>query len=190
MKILAKVKAGYEHPEEAVRRIREIVARGQPVRGEEVCMADGCTCLRDFIPIELDGKPYGRLWHHIDISQRKQAEERTRLLSDVTAQLLASDQPQRIVETLCRRVMEHLGCQSVLQFPGGRAIRPPAPERLRRHPRGDGPADRVARLRRGGVRLRGRRRLPDRGRSISRPRPTPAPIWSALSASRPTPATR
>jgi signal transduction histidine kinase/DNA-binding NarL/FixJ family response regulator len=51
-----------------------------------------------------------------DISERKRAEERTRLLSDVTAQLLASDQPQRIVEVLCRRVMDHLGCHAFFNF--------------------------------------------------------------------------
>ncbi|MDS4019823.1 MAG: PAS domain S-box protein, partial [Candidatus Competibacter sp.] len=64
----------YLHPDEAVARIREIVGRGEPVRGEEVAMRGGRTFLRDFIPISLDGKLYGRLWHHLDISERKQAE--------------------------------------------------------------------------------------------------------------------
>jgi PAS domain S-box-containing protein len=49
-------------------------------------------------------------------SERRRAEERTRLLSEVTSQLLASDQPQRIVEALCRRVMEHLDCQVFFNF--------------------------------------------------------------------------
>ena len=73
--IIEMVKNGYEDPAEAVVRIREIVGRGQPVKGEEVAMRHGRTCLRDFIPIYLDGKPFGRLWHHIDITDRKRAEE-------------------------------------------------------------------------------------------------------------------
>ena len=73
--MIAKIETGYENPEKAVLRIREIVSRGQPVKGEEVTMRDGRTCLRDFIPMDLGGKSYGRLWHHIDITDRKRAEE-------------------------------------------------------------------------------------------------------------------
>jgi PAS domain S-box-containing protein len=113
---IEKVRTFYEHPEEAIRRIHEIVARGEPVHGEEVVMASGRHCLRDFIPIKLDGKFYGRLWHHIDITERTRAEERTRLLSEVTARLLATDKPQWIAETLCRKVMEHLGCHTFFNY--------------------------------------------------------------------------
>ena len=49
------------------------------------------------------GKPRGAVGAFLDITSLKRAEERTRLLSEVTAQLLASDQPQRIVEALCRK---------------------------------------------------------------------------------------
>jgi PAS domain S-box-containing protein len=52
----------------------------------------------------------------IDITEHKQAEERIRLLSTVTAELLASDQPQRAVETICRRVMDQLDCQVFFNF--------------------------------------------------------------------------
>ena len=55
-----------------------------------------------------------RAIHHA--VERKQAEERVRLLSDVTAQLLASDQPQQIVESLCRKAMQHLGCHTFINF--------------------------------------------------------------------------
>ena len=79
-------------------------------------MSNGTTCLRDFIPIQFEGQSYGRLWHHIDITERKRAKERTRLLSEITAQLLASDRPQEIAETLCRKVMEHLGCHVFFNF--------------------------------------------------------------------------
>jgi PAS domain S-box-containing protein len=38
-----------------------------------------------------------------DITERKIAEDRGRLLAEVNSQLLASDQPQQIVESLCQR---------------------------------------------------------------------------------------
>jgi PAS domain S-box-containing protein len=72
--MIEKIKNAYVHPDEAVTRIREILDRGQPVRGEEIEMRDGGTCLRDFVPLRVDGKSYGRLWIHFDISERKQAE--------------------------------------------------------------------------------------------------------------------
>ena len=78
--IIGMIKYAYEHPEKAVIRIREIVSHGQPVRGEEVAMRDGRTCLRDFIPIDVDGMSFGRLWHHIDISERKWAEDALKFL--------------------------------------------------------------------------------------------------------------
>ncbi len=81
--IIERVKPAYEHPEVAVNRIREIVSRGQPVEGEEVALRDGRTFLRDFVPIVLDGKSHGRLWHHIDITERKKVERQ--LAADLEA---------------------------------------------------------------------------------------------------------
>jgi len=48
--------------------------------------------------------------------ERKRAEQRVRLLSEVTSQLLSSTQPQRIVESLCRKVMDHLNCQAFFNY--------------------------------------------------------------------------
>ena len=72
--MIEKIKNVYRHPEEAVARIKEIVSLGQPVKGEEIAMKDDRTCLRDFVPIYVDGKSYGRLWHHLDITERKRAQ--------------------------------------------------------------------------------------------------------------------
>ncbi len=47
---------------------------------------------------------------------RTRAEERTRLLSEITARLLATDKPQWIAETLCQKVMEHLGCHAFFNY--------------------------------------------------------------------------
>ena len=76
--MMEKIKNAYLHPDEAIARIREILARGQPVKGEELAMKDGGTCLRDFVPLNVHGKPYGRLWLHMDITERKRAEELVR----------------------------------------------------------------------------------------------------------------
>ncbi|HSD57357.1 MAG TPA: PAS domain S-box protein [Methanotrichaceae archaeon] len=73
--MIEKIKNAYRHPEEAVARIMEIVSQEQPVKGEEIAMRGGRTCLRDFVPLYVDGKSYGRLWHHLDITERKRMEE-------------------------------------------------------------------------------------------------------------------
>jgi len=79
--MIEKIKDSYLHPDAAVARIREIIAAGQPVRDEEIAMRGGRTVLRDFIPLKADGKSYGRLWTHLDITERKQAEETLRQTS-------------------------------------------------------------------------------------------------------------
>ena len=85
--MLEKIKNGYLRPDEAAVRIREILDRRQPVKGEEIAMHDGRTCLRDFIPLNIYGKSYGRLWLHFDITERKQAEEaRKQLLRNIDEQ--------------------------------------------------------------------------------------------------------
>ena len=66
--MIEKIKHAYLHPDAAVVRIREILDRGQPVTGEEIAMKDGRTCLRDFVPLRVQGKSYGRLWIHTDIT--------------------------------------------------------------------------------------------------------------------------
>ena len=72
--LLERIRNVYLHPEEAAARIREILQRGQPVRGEEFDMQSGRTAMRDFIPLSVHGKSSGRLWIHVDITELKQAE--------------------------------------------------------------------------------------------------------------------
>jgi PAS domain S-box-containing protein len=73
-----RIKGAYDDPDRASQRIREIVAGGVPVLDEEILMRNGRTFLRDFIPLNVDGKSYGRLWAHRDITERKRAEEALR----------------------------------------------------------------------------------------------------------------
>ncbi len=72
--ILQRIAPIYSDTPAALARIQAIVASGQPVRNEEVAITGGRTYLRDFIPIVLDGHPHGRAWHHLDITDRKEAE--------------------------------------------------------------------------------------------------------------------
>ena len=80
--MIEKIKNAYLHSDEQVAHIREIVRQGQSVTGEEIAMRNGRSCLRDFIPIYRDGKSYGRLWQHTDITERKRAEEELRKSRD------------------------------------------------------------------------------------------------------------
>ena len=72
--MIEKIKPAYADPDEALARIQEIVDRGKPIKAEEVAMQGGRTCLRDFVPLTIKGKSCGRVWLHMDISERKQAE--------------------------------------------------------------------------------------------------------------------
>jgi signal transduction histidine kinase/ActR/RegA family two-component response regulator len=58
-----------------------------------------------------------------DTAERKRAEDalkkslqRLDLLSNTASQLLISHTPQQVVEVLCRRVMEHLGCHAFFNY--------------------------------------------------------------------------
>ncbi len=115
---------------------------------------------------------------------RTHADERTRLLSEVTAQLLASDRPQEIVESLCRKVMEHLDCQTFFNF-----LADEASGRLRLNACA-GISEEAARQIEWldyGVAVwgcAGPGRLPHRGRAHSDHAGPPRRTWSAPTASR------
>jgi len=63
------------------RRMQEILARGEPVEGDEVAMEDGRTFLRDFTPIRIDGLQQGWLWHQRDVTGQKMHEARVERLA-------------------------------------------------------------------------------------------------------------
>ncbi|MEJ2079382.1 MAG: ATP-binding protein, partial [Acidobacteriota bacterium] len=97
------------------------------LRGETVEMYAACVIRRDTgqtlvlsyngsLIRKPDGEPILAVITFRDISERIKNEERTRLLSEVTSRLLASDEPQQIVESLCRKIMAHLDCHVCFNF--------------------------------------------------------------------------
>lgn len=52
----------------------------------------------------------------LDITLRRQAEERLNLLAEIAGTLLVTDSPQRAVETLCLKALEVLDCQLFFNF--------------------------------------------------------------------------
>ncbi len=73
--IIQKIHNVFADPSDALASIKKTVANGLPVRGEKVAVRGGRTYMLDFIPLLIDGKAYGRLWHHQDITERVLAEE-------------------------------------------------------------------------------------------------------------------
>jgi PAS domain S-box-containing protein len=73
--LLDKIKPAFQDPDAAAARIGDILERGEPVRGEEFTVNNGRTAMRDFVPLHVEGASTGRLWLHVDISERKQAEQ-------------------------------------------------------------------------------------------------------------------
>ena len=86
--MITKIRDVYADPAEAVARIREVVAEEKPIRGEEIAIRGARTYTVDFIPIFVNGKRSGRLWHHTNITDLKRAEsEKAKLVADLTEAL-------------------------------------------------------------------------------------------------------
>lgn len=107
--MLQRIQAAYAAPATTLARIQAVIAQGQALRGEEVAMRDGRCLLVDFIPLELAGRRCGHLWHHHDITDRKQAEEQSRqMLAEANASrevLLSLTEDQRAADAANERLL-------------------------------------------------------------------------------------
>ncbi|MEW6441423.1 MAG: PAS domain S-box protein [bacterium] len=98
-----------------------VLARGRPVSYEDaIVAADGSrlSVIIRLVPHVEGGEVVGLYALMIDITERQQAEEALRrskerfeLLSETAGRLLATDLPQSIVNSLCRKVLAHLDCE-------------------------------------------------------------------------------
>lgn len=113
---------------------RQVIEAGRALEFEEYNQLEGrsITWLTTKFPLrDSQGEIYAVAGISADITDRKKAEEalrqseaRFRLLSETGSRLLAVDDPQRIVEDLCRDVMKYLDCHTFFNFlvdePAGR----------------------------------------------------------------------
>lgn len=114
--VIEKIKKAYLHPEKEVACIREIIRSGEPVIGEEIAMSGGRTCLRDFIPIYVDGKQSSRLWSHTDITELKNREEQhnhlnrtLRAMRNSSQAMMRAYSEQQYMDEVCRIIVEDCG---------------------------------------------------------------------------------
>ncbi|MDQ1240098.1 MAG: two-component system, cell cycle sensor histidine kinase and response regulator CckA [Thermodesulfobacteriota bacterium] len=73
--IIQIIQNSFPEPDKAINRIQALVAQGLPVKGEDITLNNGRILTRDSIPIFIDGKRYGRLWLHHDVTENKKAQE-------------------------------------------------------------------------------------------------------------------
>ncbi|HET6489366.1 MAG TPA: PAS domain S-box protein [Syntrophales bacterium] len=118
------------HPEDlerSVRTIRESRRTGRPYEvRQRLRAADGSYrwfLARARAILDEKGKILKWFGNATDIHDMMQVEDalqtseaRFRLLSGTAGRLLATDDPQGLVEELCRDVMEHLDCQAFFNF--------------------------------------------------------------------------
>ncbi|NER78906.1 MAG: response regulator [Leptolyngbya sp. SIO1D8] len=65
----------FAHPEQEIQRIHEILERQQPVKAEEIILADGRVLARDYVPILSGDRFQGHLWQYQDITASKTNEQ-------------------------------------------------------------------------------------------------------------------
>lgn len=109
---------------------KKVIETCQPVLGIELSGYSASepdvnrTWKEDWSPVmDKDDKIVGFSVLVEDITERKKAEEalerslkRFELLSETSGQLLQSNEPQKLIETLCIRVMEHLDCHVFFNY--------------------------------------------------------------------------
>ena len=88
------------NPDQTIACILQMVAQNRPVKSEEIAIVRGRTYAIDFIPVVVHGKPYGRIWHVMDITDRKRGEmalaeshqKQTSILESISDAFLSLDE--------------------------------------------------------------------------------------------------
>lgn len=98
---------------------RQVATTGNPV--QRSYHAPGLRRHYDTIAYKPSKHQFAAVF--LDVTARKRAEEklmrtaeRLEILSEIAARLLASDEPTNVVQSLCERVMEYLGCDMFMNF--------------------------------------------------------------------------
>ena len=107
-------------------RIQKVFETGQPATVEDYLPAEGGARFfqSHYVPeFGVDGAVANVLVLSRDLTDRKRAEEaqyyslrRFELLAETAGDLLRAPEPQKVVDSLCRRVMDYLDCQAFFNF--------------------------------------------------------------------------
>ena len=65
----------FKDGDQFLERIDEILDKKKLISGELLELMDGRLVERDYVPLFLDGKYSGHLWHYTDVTERKQTEQ-------------------------------------------------------------------------------------------------------------------
>ena len=76
--LLEKMVKVAENKSEFLDRIEAILASREPIRDEAIPITGDRTYQRDFVPIIIDGRQYGRLWLYDNITNQRRAEKALR----------------------------------------------------------------------------------------------------------------
>ncbi len=88
--IVALIRSAYADPDAQMARVQALTAAGVPVFKEELKLRGGRSLLRDFVPIQVSGQLYGRMWQHMDVTDLKRTQLDLRESETLKSAMLAS----------------------------------------------------------------------------------------------------
>ncbi len=88
--IVALIRPAYADPDAELARVKALTAAGDPVFKEELKLRGGRSLLRDFVPIQVSGQLYGRMWQHMDVTDLKRTQLDLRESETLKSAMLAS----------------------------------------------------------------------------------------------------